>query len=443
MEKLLEFDPIYLFIIVMGTFFIWIFTNILLRDLYSKLTIHVFTIGFLFYSGIGLSLIYANKQYIISYFTYYLAFCIVILSISRIRFKDNVNEYGIFDEIIIKNWSIFRVLGFVYPFSLFLLLFFPNIHLIDLFKPWILFSDANSLDVFNKRLSLSNNYFYIIIGWITVLTRPFYFISLFKYKKKPFVFILWVLVPFYIDIIAKGSLGRDDFIFPIVLIIFYLYTEKYITKTKLIGLIGIFCIIGVPLMNKLYFLRKGESYATATFGGMFSEFLNQEATFPLYYDLTVNISNFLNPSDFLLWLFTLPIPNFLLPNYNPPLVNEIYTYARLGMEMGDPGYYIVVPSWLGEAFMFYGGNLSWLHGILIAIIIGIFIKFFKSNLVLKFWFIYFLIDMLRYLRSVSQEFLAQSINSSILFFAVVFALVIIRKQKIFGRDKINVNDVEF
>ncbi|MED3667084.1 O-antigen ligase [Geobacillus kaustophilus] len=422
-----RFEIDYFLLFFLGTIFLWLVFNYTLRNYYSKVTLIVFTIGFSVYSGVGITYEAVDKSYLWSYFLYFLAFCIVFVFISGKSKISKDKNYSLVDRLVIRNWRIFKFIGLTHIIIMLILLIYPRFHLFDIVMPWKLLINYEKMNIFQQRIANQGNPILVLLGYAKVLTRPFYFIYLYRFRDKPIKIIIFVLIPFYLDIVAKSSLGRDDFILPILIILFYLYFERYITKKMLLAIVFILALIAIPFFDAIYYLRKGEDFSNIGLSKSLSNLIQQETSYPYYYNVANQVNGNLTPSDYFQWLLTLPIPDIFLFGYKPPLVNEIYTYYRLGLVMGDPGYYIVVPSWLGEAFMFFGIEFSWILGLINGTLIGFFILFFRENKTLKFWFLYFIVDLGRYLRSVSQEFIAQNINGSLLFFFMIILLLIFQK----------------
>ena len=193
------FDTYRLILIVIVTLipFFWVFK---LKDFNSKIYFGLFLLAFFIYSGIGGSLKDVDDNYFI-YYVIYTIFISIGLYMGKgsnrlkgdNRISDNkltklIDKYG---TTIILFFLILKLLTLIYPQFL--------LHrLIDPPAP-----DLSS--VFSERFETQESTFFESISYYLLsLLSPFFFLSLYKFRYKPWkLFSLLIIIP-YIDYCRVG-----------------------------------------------------------------------------------------------------------------------------------------------------------------------------------------------------------------------------------------------
>jgi hypothetical protein len=91
-----------------------------------------------------------------------------------------------------------------------------------------------------------------------------------------------------------------------------------------------------------------------------------------------------------------------------------------GLDRDDPYYSIILPSIFGEALLVYGLFFSWVHAIVLALILSVLIKFYRRFSKLSFLTIYLIVHVISIGRGGSQGIVAYFINISLLFVVMSF-----------------------
>lgn len=408
-------------IIIILTSILTVFVIGLVKNKFIRLTIIAHNLGFLIYSGIGISMSNVRDSYVYYYFIYMLVFSVVSVILDN-SIKGNKQKVNINPKLV----SVFAI---VYFMCLLFPLLYPTIRLGNLFN-----FDISLIDIFEKQLSYRDNPFTYIASLIATLTFPFYFISIGRLKLKYIVGLTILTV--WIQQANLGYISRSSifslFIF-VVLLVFsnYFNTNRSllnirlnIRKTSFILTIIIMTLIMLPILYDFTYTRVGLPIPqTGYFDKVFSLF-ESEIDYPKYYDL-ITLSHLPEYSGgFIKWLLTLPIPKQIFDINNILEVNKEFTFIVTGRLPGDPGYYVVLPSTLGESLLIFGPDLFFLHSILFALIIVLIVKVYDKVSYTKVYILYLISLVLLTPRGGVQGTIAFIINSSLLY-VLIFILTLI------------------
>lgn len=353
-------------LIIIGGFFL------LKRDWTYKIIILGIGFSTFIYSGIGISLTDVDDKYAFSYILYIIS---ILFGFYIFNIKSSPNEkiqlkitYG---EINL-NYIIFIVFTIIYFMSQVLFLIFPEFRLINLIIP----PSVNVYGVRYLRTMFQSNTILNISNMVSVLTLPFFFILLNqliknkKYKLTLFLIIFWL----YLDYVIFEYIGRSS----ALTVLFFAYlvlqtkTGELKLKSKHLFIASVFLVFITPLLYWYESIRLKQDFNISNLLSSYSNLFLNEITYPQYYDFILEGESLYGIKNYLFWIITLPIPKMLVPIEITPF-NTFFT--NLVDEHLD---YIVLPSILGEAFMIFGENLFWLHGLIIGSIIGISYKILKS-----------------------------------------------------------------
>lgn len=418
-----NFDfPVVVFIIVFSLS-VCLVCNLILKSRMERLLITICIVGLSIYSGIGIGLDYVSNKYIFTYIWFILAFALTLVIILRI--KPNTISIDATDTFSRLNFIIV-LFGVIYILIPVLRLIYPEFRLFELFSS--VEYRISSAKLF-ARYARQTDLFYSVTEWTTALTRPFYFLLLFRLRKKPWLFITLLVFPIYAGYVFEGYINRSTISMWLAFIILYLYIEKYINRRMLVIIVAFGSIFLIQMSYILFQFRSGgQINFDVGFFDMLSRIIGSEVNYPQYYEIANSGLSGLTPVSYLKWLVFLPIPNIILGS-TPMSLNQVFTYMVRGTDVGDYDYYIVLPSIMGEGIMLYGDSYSWIHAILIALIIGVFINYIKNVRELKYWYLFIVLWLLLGFRGGSQAVIAQLINSSILLIIVYFITSITRSGK--------------
>ncbi|WP_346877324.1 hypothetical protein [Clostridium sp. UBA5712] len=426
---------------------------------YVNSTIEKFYIIFIsiftfIYSGAGIAFEEVAKKYIFSY----ISFIILLLLGMIIGFKlFNANkEYRFINSLTTSNRWIINLSTLLYWVIILVRLVYPNNRLSYLFNISISVND-----VFANQIANRSNTVVYIMGLVLLVIRPFYYIFLYKMKSK-YKAILLIVLEIYIGVVISGYIGRSGLIVNVLMILFIFVFKKYnkkynfnmVLKNKKVSLhensnkkkediimykkfIKVFAIIimitifFLPLLFDYQNMRLGVSASNVNASEKISELLKIEFAFPKLYDEAELFSNSVSPINYFIWLFTLIIPKKLIAVNHIMLINYDFTTFITGIQYGQSGFSVFLPSILGEGIMLYGTYFACLHGLVIGLISGMFCSFFRKSQVLSLWNIYILFQLLLMPRGGSQGTISGFINGSILIMicAVMDVFIAERRNK--------------
>ena len=394
-----------------------------------KTKINVFLLMFYLYSGLFIykydNNVAMSLSYVLFLFSFYFGFCFVN---PNLRGKQHASWV---DPTIKELRQLVTLLAWVYIAVLVLRLIYPDFKVLKLFDVSYVFSLGQRTGlVFQTRIDQSNNILLSLANYISVLTMPFFYIFLYRKKVSLAKFTIIIVLVLYCDSLASGEWGRGVLVMPLLYMLFYLIYTGELKKKHLVIFGLIFLALEVIIYN-LGVWRSGGNVSSSGVGVVKSLqlLIEQEFNYPRLYNTCIELhDNGGHEQSFFLWLFTMPLPSAIISN--DYLVSRDLSSYLLGLPYGSAGYYIILPSWLGEALYTFGQYGVWIAGLVVGIITGLFTKSFEKNQTLQFFDIYFTVTLTIYLRSSFIEFLAQTVQTIwiLLFLVIVFTILRQRKQ---------------
>ncbi|HFH9939528.1 TPA: hypothetical protein ACGOPI_000975 [Streptococcus suis] len=420
------------FVILFATIILFVFSfNVVKKEDKSlKIKILIICGMFYLYSGFGISNLSNPWSYAGKYIIYLLTLLITIITVTK---KQASGKEGLIDRVSNVFSNLFKVFAIIHILSILFQLIYPDFLLFKALNPISILLDGDKASqVFINRVERTSNIILNINGYVKTLTLPFLYIFLYKKygnsSKKIFA-VIGILT--YLQIAGRGQWGRATLLIPFVFLFVYLYKQNKIKFRHLliIGFIG--SIILIPFMNAIAVWRQTGDFAIYGNGFMASlaKFSTSEFSYPNFYDVSLYLNqNSENAFKYLAWLFTLPIPSSILgTNY---LVSKTLSEYVLGVPYASSGFYIILPSWLGEGLITFGDNFYWINALIVGLVIGLMHRIIRNNKVLKVYDVYFIWLLISYLRSVSQEFIAQAIQTQWLLLMIIIIYYIVPKRRI-------------
>lgn len=394
-----------------------------------KTKIYVFLLMFYLYSGFNIykydNNIAISMSYVLFLFSFYFGFCFVNPNLSGKQYASWV------DPTIRELRQIINLLAWVYFAVIIFRLVYPDFKILRLFDISYVFSlGLRTGSVFQMRINRSANVLLSLANYISILTMPFFYIYLYQKKVSLAKFTTIIVFVLYCDSLASGEWGRGVLVMPLLYMFFYLLYTGEFRKKHLV----IFGLIFLALLFIIYILGVWRSGSALNSGvGVLKSvqlLLEQEFSYPRLYNTCIELHNIGgHEQSFFKWLFTMPLPSALINN--DYLVSRDLSSYLLGLSYGSAGYYIILPSWLGEALYTFGKYGVWIAGLVVGIITGLFTKTFEKNQTLLLFDIYFTVTLTIYLRSSFIEFLAQTVQTIwiLLFLVIIFTLLRQRRQR--------------
>lgn len=359
-----EFDYTRLLIIAIITIisFKWIRSlgNTRIKTWYFLLGLFIFI-----YSGIGGAIKEVPNDYTVYYCVY-----VVVLGLFLCHFNRK-NKHIVdasrnwiltayidkFGKSIILLYFVLLLFDLIYPvFKLQLLVSPPSPSLEGLH--YTTFVEGNNMDFISAIIYNAKN-----------IVQPFFYLSLYKYRKNIFRVLVLLLIPVYIDLCSRGIVGRGQMLLPLLICFFSLYEILSPRKKLLI----ISCATLIPLLSYLLvqfsYMRIGATNQVLSIGDCMQLLLGQEIAYPLQFSSYIKASgNYIG--DYIMWILLLPFPGFMKFGYGDPQINLHFTQLVSGLDPTDATFSICLPGLVGESIFIFGDILFPIHAIIMAFIIS-------------------------------------------------------------------------
>lgn len=386
-----------------------------------RVKIVVMSVVFFLYSGYGLATMQGGWGWVVEYFGYLVALLFGTLlasgSLKRPRADHLLGAKSAPDARSAFGsawWSprTSTILACVFLVSLLGQVVVAG-QIASIFNPESVFSGANKgEEIFSGRLERSENPVYSILSYARLLTTPFLYVELQRrLDRRWFAQLAVVLLVAYLQVVAAQQWGRAALLLPFLTWGFILLYRKRVSgqTTLAVGVAG--SVVVVPLMNWLFDWRSGVAPGgAASLTGSFQRFAEQELTFPHRLSVAEGMGVRGGYAEqFLAWFVTLPIPRSLTGTAFS--VSQDFSETALGLSYGEPGFYVLLPSWLGESIIGFGPAYYWVWPLLVGIAIGATDRLLSQSDLLVSFDAYITAMLIFYMRGVSQEFLAQTVNS--------------------------------
>lgn len=285
--------------------------------------------------------------------------------------------------------------------------------LLSLFHPASVILDAHQAqDIFLGRLARVGSTLYSLAGLVKLVATPFFYIELQRNFAGRWITQLFILVAItYVEIATAEQWGRVTLIKPFLVWATILLFHRRVTGRAFIAIaVGIFLLL-VPSLNAIAEWRGGSIIAEQrTFSEQVTQFRESEFSYPSNYPLTEKMGeDSAYSARYLKWLATLPVPRALTGTSFS--ITKEYSEYVLGIPYGKPGFYVLLPSWLGEAIIGFGTTLCGIWGLVVGLVIGQIDRLVTKSQGLVTFDAFLTALLIIYLRSVSQEYLAQAVNS--------------------------------
>ena len=385
------------------------------RDYRARWTIFVCMASVFMYSGVGIAYPEVNNSYVISFAAFVLAFC---LPFRWFNITNNSEELSNVDVCLLNN---FKTLEKVAVFYLFLQLV-PSIYPeFRLFQPFTVRDDY-----WGTMEYLKNDPINKIAGTLSMLIKPFFYAYLVCYVmknpkgKKHLIFFLLVILLHYLELhyIARNSIATS--LTEFLVLAFCLKGNRIEIKRKHLVIFACIILALFPLAFVYKLMVTGMDFQNLgiSYGEMASLLAEQEFTYPRYYDgiLSSNRYNNFTVLSFLLYVICIPIPSFLWPGKPSLGFADAFTNGVLGLSRGDTGFYIVLPSAMGESLMVGGLWFSWIFALISGSAIAIVTRYISKHTTLIYYLFYLVVQCATYGRGGTAGLLPTYITGILGFF---------------------------
>lgn len=425
----LSVDYWFLSLIAIGTILIVLFALSRVKDLKIRVAIVLSAVSIFIYSGYGIALDYVDNKYLLKYlialFFFYVPFVLIANKGAKKQGRRSMDAY--FD----RHHGALRSLAYIYLFLITVPLVFPRFRMFDVFISGITidgiydYLNAVAADPFSRLTTALSTFF-----------SPFFFVYIayvrLKNPKSLKPYILF-MADFLIGIMDSCYVGRSEMVYTALLLFFLVFCFKdgkfKITRKQVLVLLCIM-IVSVPFLWAYTFIRMGLTADTISFSDSMKLLLASEATYPQYYDHILS-SQFLqqaqSPFAVILWLICLPIPSVLWPS-KPTLSNDVFTFSITGLHRTDFGYSSLLPSFLGESFMYFGGSFYWVFTFLMGLVFASILKYLSKNQYMTFFMLLLAVRMTAVGRAGATAAIPSFVNGTL--FILLMDWFVVRKSKV-------------
>lgn len=404
---------------------------------------YLFSIVSMFiFSGFGISYYEIGQEFLGEYLIFSTVFILSLFLTMRSTKNNKIITY-MSDKIItpINNdlnmnskkgntFYAFCTILFYLTFLVFLVI--PELRISQVWNP----PKATVIGGYERINLAQNNIILDLAMMMRTLLLPFFMVYLYRLKLsgKSLKIIIFISIWIYFYFLSQIYIGRYEFIV-FLIFLFVLLTSKqinklYISGKQLITIAGVF-IISIPTLLSYQYSRIGAEMQNLTFGHAMSELMGIELQFPSNYSVTIALSESISAIKYFLWFILLPIPSFVLPEKGEItiLLNRVFSSSVLGVNYGETGYYGLVPSILGEAFLLYGQHFFWIHAIFLAVMLASICKFLEKMPELSAINLYIAINAIAIARGGTQGFFGLVINSLIFYIVFKWGLITYKKRR--------------
>lgn len=352
--------------IVFGTLivFLWLFTK---TDSLAKCFFGLFILTYLVYSGIGGALEDANPSYVVYYFIFSIFVSLGIFWSFRIVKSTTKNRkylswFRFFDYFIDKYATKIIIAYFILNLSS---LVYPEFKLLNLISP----PAPDVISMLGERYNGGEtNIISSIINGLNNLIYPFFLFSFYKYRKNTLALSFIIFFNYYIEYCANSYIGRGTLMTGLIIVgaFTYFYRPK-LGKRLLYAAIFVIPFL-LTFLVQYSITRIGGSATDISASDALETLMSQEGSYPLHFTQILNSSGDYT-LNYLVWLFTMPLPGFFRGGLDANF-NAIISEYLLGMNRTDRGFFILLPGIVGESVFLMGKSLFWVNGLIYGFLMG-------------------------------------------------------------------------
>ena len=290
------------------------------------------------------------------------------------------------------------------------------------------------VDIFEKQTVARTGALYQIFYYVKLATNFFFYIAIYRLvdRKKVASAVLLFFLKIYLEIAVTHYVGRSGFLcyilFVMFIIIYTKNTNKLLKKSiRTLTIFGILFLVAVPLLYAYQFSRLGATASNVSYGTSFAKLMQAETTYGRFYKRCIELSSFSSFSDYVKWFITLPLPSaFFKFKESIILANQALSESVLGIAKGESGFFIYLPSLLGEAFYVNGRIFYFVHALFIGLFSGKFCSMMESGTELGIANLWFASSFLLMGRGGSTGYISECVNQMIFFLILMFFIRRIR-----------------
>jgi hypothetical protein len=395
------------------------------RGWVQRLFLLGFVAGLLIWSGIGAAYPGVSVYYLVCYFVFLLAF--VVSFRASLRVFSGVGP-------LVHN-SVTTVLSTVYRGRMWgvVIFIYIGLSLFPLVYPDLRLQELFTLAPPDLRAALATRWakqetdtLAGLVQYGRLLLTPFFYIALYRYRKRWVIGALLLVGLAYIRYVSAGYLGRGDMALAGALLLLAAW-RLFPSRRRTLAVVGM--VSAVLMLWGFYF------YGVVRIGGLpedrgllenIASVLAVEVSFPKVAGMTIIDSGAsVDASAYLTWVATLPLPKLLVGPVGGARINYEISELVLGVAPGEPGFYIVLPGLVAESIYIFGQSLFWLHALLLGVVGAFVVRLVERTPQLLFLTLYLALQFAYTLnRAGISAVLPTLTNELMLFYVFVFFVVI-------------------
>lgn len=282
-------------------------------------------------------------------------------------------------------------------------------------------------NIFERYAEMRGTVLTDMLHLINMIAMPFAYIYLQrkKDKGKNSIVVFLLILQVYLYIVSVGYIGRNQVIQNALLVLIVLFNgnkKEYSLNWKIIVVSVLLFILTMPVMLSYEYIRLGAKFTGDTLLNSAITLFHKETDYGKYYNYCIDYHSNGLAGRYLYWFLTLPIPSAIAGSLksNVFTVNTYFSQLYLGLSTSSRGYYVALPSILGEAFVINGPWLYWLHAVFVGAIISIGCVCLEKNDDLKLLNLYFAVQTLTVGRAGFAGYAGNLINSMVFYVILMF-----------------------
>jgi len=371
---LIEYDNFASASIFIPTFAIILYLFRKISDRSHRLTLLTFIVGFYLYSGIGGAEQRVGKIYILFYLSFLTLFVIAyLIGIRDTKISNqNISILSARGESGRRHWG--GVIVLYYTINLFPF-FYPELQLEKLLS----LTGPNLTNIFRDRFLIKpTDAISKLVDYLDILLMPFFYIAIFKYRKKMFKLTFAIFGLLYLQYSLNGYIGRGQLMMALTTI--YLAIFIHYRGYSLIKVLAPIILMPVMFQGMYWYSlsRIGSDIQSGGFSDSIYAIFHQETNFPytvvqkiLDYNYRVEFSSYIK------WIVTLPIPKILTGDIDGARINYEISEDILNVKRNSLGFYVMLPGLLGESIYIYGRHLFLVQAVIIGLLLSKIINMLK------------------------------------------------------------------
>lgn len=369
-------------LVAVGTILVVMFVFNHVKEMKTRVAIVLSALSIFLYSGYGIALEEVNNNYLYKYLIALFFFYLPFVLLADKRKNTNGIQPRYLENYLDKHNGFLRSTAYVYLFLIIIPLVFPNFRMFNVFTSGITIEG-----IYDYLNAAAEDPFSRLTAALAVFFKPFFYayIAFIRIKEpksiRPFILFLSAFV---IGVMDSCYIGRSSMVYTALLLFFLAFCIKdgefVITRKQILVILGV-AIASVPFLYAYTFIRMGLESDAISFSDSLELLLATEATYPTYYDHILSsqtLRQAQSPFSVVLWLVFLPIPSVLWPG-KPSLANDVFTFSLTGLHRTDFGYSSLLPSFLGESFMYFGGTFYWVYTFIMGLVFALILKYLSQN----------------------------------------------------------------